>query len=289
LDRFELTVQRLFSLEGRTAIVIGARAASGRFTLHGLRAHALRRWRERVNGLRTPARGRLAAPATSPLPAFEAAANAGPERTRRLAYAVRRSARPRLNLEEERFDRTIDSTAPCTGRIARDSCGAREGSIINVTSVNSVLGFPANLGYVAAKGLGASHQGTAIDLPSNVRERPALGISDLDDRRQHADPAQRETRIARMIIPAMASPTTWWARRSFSPRLRLVHHRTTFRRRRLDDVGIFSGAPAHGFMRAGFRRVEGKIQPRAHCEEFSRALRLLLMEDADAERLYENP
>lgn len=78
------------------------------------------------------------------------------------------------------------------------------GSIINVTSIGALLGFPGNPGYVAAKGgLAAMTRALAMDLgssqirvnnlvPGYVRTAMTAGSYD--------DPARRKARQARTIL-----------------------------------------------------------------------------------------
>lgn len=213
-------VQRLFSLEGRTAIVtggsrgIGAAIAAG-MAAAGARVTALARTRERPADLPLAVDYRACDIATAG--AFEAAANEVFERTRRLDILVNAAAislPPSASSEEERFDRTIDINLRATYRAciaaARLMQRSGGGSIINVTSINSVLGFGSNPGYVAAKGgLRMLTKALAIDLAgTNVRVNAlAPGyIRTAMTAASHADPAQREARIARMIIPRYGEP-----------------------------------------------------------------------------------
>jgi gluconate 5-dehydrogenase len=116
--------------------------------------------------------------------------------------------------EAERFDRSLDANLRATYRacaaVAPRMQKSGGGSIINVTSVNSVLGFPGNPGYVAAKGgLRMLTRALAIDYGSaNIRVNAiAPGyIRTAMTAGSHADPAQRAARIERMIIPRYGEP-----------------------------------------------------------------------------------
>ncbi len=84
------------------------------------------------------------------------------------------------------------------------------GSIINITSINSVVGFPGNPGYVAAKGgLRMMTKGLALDLiKDNIRVnaiapgyvRTAMSQASYDDPQKHQE------RLRHMIIPRWGEP-----------------------------------------------------------------------------------
>lgn len=84
------------------------------------------------------------------------------------------------------------------------------GSIINITSINSILGFPGNPGYVASKGgLRLLTKALAIDLASkNIRVNAiAPGyIRTAMTERSYADPELRAKRLEQMIIPRYGEP-----------------------------------------------------------------------------------
>lgn len=213
-------IQRLFSLKGRTAIVTGASRGIGAAIAAGLAAAGA----NVVGAARTAAR-----PVELPLAAdyrvcdiaaagaFESLAEEVFGRARRLDILVNAAG---ISLpsspasEDDRFDRTLDVNLRGTYRACMAAARVMQrtggGSIINVTSVNSVLGFPSNPGYVAAKGgLRMLTKALAIDLAkANVRVNAlAPGyIRTAMTAASHADPAQREARIARMIIPRYGEP-----------------------------------------------------------------------------------
>lgn len=213
-------IQRLFSLEGRSAIVTGGSrgigaAIAGGLAAAGARVTAMARTAERPADI--PLAVEYRACDITAAGAFETLAEQVFSRTRRLDILVNAAA---ISLpssegsELDRFDRTIDVNLRCTYRIcvaaARLMQRSGGGSIINVTSVNSVLGFPSNPGYVASKGgLRMLTKALAIDLAkANVRVNAlAPGyIRTAMTAASHADPAQREARIARMIIPRYGEP-----------------------------------------------------------------------------------
>jgi len=84
------------------------------------------------------------------------------------------------------------------------------GSIINVTSIGSVLGFPSNPGYVAAKGgLRMLTKALAIDLgPDGIRvNNLAPGyVRTAMTEASHADPVRHGERLRHMILPRWGLP-----------------------------------------------------------------------------------
>ena len=209
-------IRRLFSLEGRVAIVTGASRGIGAAIASGFTGAGAR-----VTGVARSAQGpsnvdyRVCDIAAAG--AFEKLVESVFERERRLDILVNAagvSQPPSQASEEERFERTLDVNLRCTysacmvaARLMQRSGG---GSIINLTSINSVLGFPGNPGYVASKGgLRMLTKALAVDLAgANVRVNAlAPGyIRTAMTAASHADRAQREARIARMIIPRYGEP-----------------------------------------------------------------------------------
>jgi NAD(P)-dependent dehydrogenase (short-subunit alcohol dehydrogenase family) len=112
------------------------------------------------------------------------------------------------------FEQTLDGNLRavyrcCTAAIPHMK-RAGAGSIINVTSINSVLGFPDNPGYVAAKGgLRMLTKALARDLAGdNIRvNNIAPGyIRTAMTEASHADPVKRAERVSRMMIPRFGEP-----------------------------------------------------------------------------------
>ena len=112
------------------------------------------------------------------------------------------------------FDRTIevDLRAPYAGSMAAAPYMAKSGggSIINITSINSVVGFPGNPGYVAAKaGLRMMTKGLAMDLvKDNIRvNNVAPGYIETSmTKGSFSNPETYEQRRRHMIIPRWGQP-----------------------------------------------------------------------------------
>lgn len=199
-------LRRLFSLEGRVAIVTGGSRGIGAAIAAGMAGA----------GAKVTPIGRGQCDITVE-GAFEKLAEELFAREKRLDILVNAAAislPPGGVSEAERFDRTLEVNLRCTYRAcvaaARLMQRSGGGSIINVTSINSVLGFPDNPGYVASKGgLRMLTKALAVDLgKANVRVNAlAPGyIRTAMTAASYADPAQREERIARMIIPRYGEP-----------------------------------------------------------------------------------
>ena len=211
---------QLFSLAGRTAIVtggsrgIGAAIANG-YARAGAEVLALARSAKRPAELL--AEVAYASCDVTSSADFEALCGALAKRTGRLDVLVNAAAislPAREAGELERFDRTVDANlravyAACLAA-ARHMETSGGGSIINVTSINSVLGFPGNPGYVASKGgLRMLTRALAIDLgPSGIRVNAlAPGyIRTAMTAASYADAALRAERLDRMIIRRWGEP-----------------------------------------------------------------------------------
>jgi NAD(P)-dependent dehydrogenase (short-subunit alcohol dehydrogenase family) len=86
----------------------------------------------------------------------------------------------------------------------------RGGSVINITSLNAELGFPANPAYVAAKGgLKQLTKSLALDLgPSGIRvNNVGPGYFDTEiNSRSRVDPVDRAKRTERTILGRWGTP-----------------------------------------------------------------------------------
>jgi NAD(P)-dependent dehydrogenase (short-subunit alcohol dehydrogenase family) len=112
------------------------------------------------------------------------------------------------------FERTlrIDLTAAyaCTLAVLPHLRAAGGGSVLNVTSINSSLGFPGNPGYVAAKaGLAGLTRALAVDLaPDGVRVNalaPGYVRTGMTER-SYADPGLHEMRRRRTALGRWGEP-----------------------------------------------------------------------------------
>jgi gluconate 5-dehydrogenase len=211
-------IERLFSLEGRVAIVTGGSRGIGAAIARGLQAA----------GARVTALARGAKPAEelkhvryascdiTAAGAFEKLADDTFAREGRLDVLVNAAAisLPPGGDEMERFERTLQTNLQATCRVSLAAARLMErsggGSIVNLTSVNSVLGFPANPGYVASKGgLRLLTRALAIDLArANVRVNAlAPGyIRTAMTAASYADEKLREQRLERMILRRYGEP-----------------------------------------------------------------------------------
>ena len=115
----------------------------------------------------------------------------------------------------ENFDRTIavDMRAAYAASTAATEYMAQSGggSIINITSINSVMGFPGNPGYVAAKGgLRMMTKGLAMDLiKHNIRVNniaPGYVATDMT-KASFSNPETHEQRLKHMIVPRWGKPS----------------------------------------------------------------------------------
>ena len=80
----------------------------------------------------------------------------------------------------------------------------KKGSIVAVTSIGSILAFPNNPGYIAAKGgLRMMSKALALDLgPSNIRVNSILPgyINTEMTATSYNDPISRESRASRTML-----------------------------------------------------------------------------------------
>jgi NAD(P)-dependent dehydrogenase (short-subunit alcohol dehydrogenase family) len=112
------------------------------------------------------------------------------------------------------FDRIVDINLKATyGVCEQVAAGMKQtggGSIINVTSIGSVLGFPNNPGYVASKGgLRMLTRALALDLaPFGIRVNnlvPGYIHTEMTEA-SYSDLALRSARESRMMLPRWGEP-----------------------------------------------------------------------------------
>ena len=112
------------------------------------------------------------------------------------------------------FDKTIevDLRAAYALSMAAAEYMAKSGggSIINITSINSVVGFPGNPGYVAAKGgLRMMTKGLALDLIKDKIRVNAIApgyVRTAMSQASYDDPEKHQQRLRHMIIPRWGEP-----------------------------------------------------------------------------------
>ncbi len=213
-------VQRLFSLEGRVAIVtggsrgIGAAIANG-FAAAGARVTAIARSSKKPAEL-----DHAVSYATCDVTSegvFEKLAeqiSSSQGRLDILVNAAGISLPAAQNTEAARFASTLETNLRAVYRLCMAASRHMEasggGAIVNVTSINSVLGFPGNPGYVASKGgLRMLTKALAMDLAKAKIRVNALApgyIHTAMTAASHADAAMREARLERMILRRYGEP-----------------------------------------------------------------------------------
>lgn len=114
----------------------------------------------------------------------------------------------------DNFDKTIDvnlkAAYHCCLTVSDYMKRGKGGSIINVTSIGSVLGFPNNPGYVASKGgLRLLSKALALDLADkNIRVNslaPGYIHTAMTDK-SFSDPQRHQERLAHMMLKRWGTP-----------------------------------------------------------------------------------
>lgn len=217
-------IEQLFSLQDRVAIVTGSSRGIGAAIASGLAKSGAKTYgtgRSENPEWQPPENGFYKRCDVSDATAVQALCKELYDKHGRLDILVNAAGitlplKDTDSLEEKlaNFDRTIEvdmraayATSLAAAKYMKQSGG---GSIINVTSINSVVGFPGNPGYVAAKGgLRMMTKGLAIDLiKDNIRvNNVAPGyIQTAMTKGSFADPEMYQRRLSHMIIPRWGQP-----------------------------------------------------------------------------------
>jgi NAD(P)-dependent dehydrogenase (short-subunit alcohol dehydrogenase family) len=211
----------LFSLRGKVAVVTGASRGIGAAIVDALAgAEAYTIGIGRSEAPRIPFRAGADYRQCDVLDAdgFEAICASAVETKGRLDILVNAAGitLPKASSADpsDNFERTLAVNLVAAHRCCQVAAGhmkrAGGGSIINVTSLGAILGFPGNPGYVSAKGgLGALTRALAMDFaddgirvnniaPGYVRTDMTAG--------SYNDPVRHAERLQRMMIKRWGMP-----------------------------------------------------------------------------------
>jgi NAD(P)-dependent dehydrogenase (short-subunit alcohol dehydrogenase family) len=208
----------LFDLHGRTAVVTGASRGIGAAIAEGLARAGAHVFGLSRSDTAPPAVRAIACDLEDDQAVLRAFEDVG-RRAATLDILVNAagqslSAAPYEGAELERFRRTlaIDLVAPYACILAARPLMQRagKGTVINITSINSVLGFPGNPGYVAAKaGLAGLTRALAVDLAAdNIRVNAVAPgyIRTAMTEASHADLVRREARSRNTVLGRWGTP-----------------------------------------------------------------------------------
>lgn len=212
-------VDRLFSLRGRVAIVAGASRGIGQGIAQGLVGA----------GAAVIGCGRSATPEGSVTYEYRRCDISDRDAFGRLCMDVHQrhgrvdiyvhaagitgpATQPSDKLDgfRETIEMNLTAAYRCCSDVLPYMVMTGSGSIINVTSIGSVLGFPQNPGYVASKGgLRMLTKALALDLAEkNIRVNnlaPGYIRTGMTEK-SYSDPGSNEERLRRMIIPRWGQP-----------------------------------------------------------------------------------
>lgn len=213
-------LNNLFSLDGKVVIVTGASRGIGRalaegFAEVGASVHALARSDRHVaNLVEDVAYHSCDVLDNARFTEICHDISASEGRIDALVNAAGISMSPGSEGDIEDFDRILDinlkAAYRCCLAASEFMCGSEAPAIVNITSINSLVGFPGNPGYVASKGgLRMLTKALAIDLGErNIRVNaiaPGYILTGMT-RKSHDDPEMHEQRLRHMIIPRWGKP-----------------------------------------------------------------------------------
>jgi NAD(P)-dependent dehydrogenase (short-subunit alcohol dehydrogenase family) len=212
-------LDKLFSLNGKTAIVTGASRGIGRAIAEGLAGAGAS-----VIGVARSELGAAEGPAGVAYKRWDMAGSGDFSEFCRgvavdtggldiLVNAAGITLPPDAEGDAEaRFQQTIKVDLSAVFRSCRGAIPLMQGggSIINVTSINSTLGFPDNPGYVAAKGgLRMLTKALAVDFGSDgirVNNLAPGYVRTEMTQASWADPAARDNRARHTILGRWGEP-----------------------------------------------------------------------------------